>query len=464
MSVKLGIFPNDLKLSTVIPIHKKGETDLVENYRPITIPSCFSKLFEKIIHNRMYSFINTKNILSNTQHGFRPNLSTNTASFSLINCIYEAVDKGDYVLTLFFDLTRAFDCVNKDFIIKKLNNLGIRQPLNDWIYSFLSERKISVKIGQSTSLATQVNFGVPQGGVLSPLLFILFINDLQHFITKNVTLVLYADDTTICITASSPEELQTKVNRTLEQFYTWCFNNKLIINADKTKYIMFHKRRANPIISVEINNQKVEKTQNTKFLGLFIDEQLTWINHIEYVVKKLNSAYFAIRNLRNVMDKKYLLNIYFALVYPHMKYLIIYWGTSCEFQRAFVIQKKIIRLIFSLNPLETCRPTFIKSKIFSLPCLLIHEAALFVKTNSDKFPQHNSVHSHNTRGRDHIYINNFHLSTYKKGPYYTCGTIFNKLPNNIKQQANIKKFKKELQLFLRENCFYSLQEFYEHAS
>ena len=460
LSVKSGIFPNDLKMATVIPLHKKGDADLIENYRPITLPSCFSKLFEKIIHCRIYTFINEKKLLSSSQHGFRPNLSTNTASFSLTNAIYNALDKGEYVLTLFFDLTRAFDCVNKNFIIRKLENLGIREPLNDWIYSFLSDRIIRVKIGEHISQPAQINLGVPQGSVLSPLLFLLFINDLEQHIADNVTIVLYADDTTICITAPSPEELQSKVNYTLHQFYTWCANNKLIINATKTKYVMFHKRREDPHIVVKLNNTTIDKVHSVKFLGLHLDEQLTWSNHIEHVAKKLNSAYFAIRNLRSVMDTKYLLNIYFALAYSHMKYLIIYWGTSCEFQRIFIHQKKIIRLIFSLNPLQSCRQTFIQNKIFSLPCILIYEAALFVKLNKAHFPLHNSVHDHDTRGCSKIYINKFNLSCYKKGPFYLCGTIFNKLPTVIKQETNINRFKKKLRLFLCENCFYSLQEFY----
>lgn len=212
---------------------------------------------------------------------------------------------------------------------------------------------------------------------------------------------------------------------------------------------------------LRINNITLEKVNHTKFLGLQVDENLSWSIHVEYTAKKVNSAYFAIRNLRNVMEKQYLLNIYFALAYPHLKYLVLYWGTSAYAQRIFILQKRIIRLIFSLNPLESCRPVFLNKKIFTFYSILIYEAALYVKLNQNKFPLRENLHDHNTRNANHIHIHNFSLSTYTRGPYYLCSNIYNKLPNELKEITIISKFKKKLRDFLWASAFYSLQEYYE---
>lgn len=446
-----------------MPLHKKGDTELIENYRPIALLCCFSKLFEKIVQNRIVNFVNSYKLLSDRQHGFRTNHSTNTAAFDLTNFIYDAIDKKKLVLALFFDLTRAFDCVLAKFMSKKLQSLGIRGSLNEWILSFLVNRKISVKLGDITSTTNNLNLGVPQGSVLSPLLFILFINDLESHISSefNFCLTMFADDTTICTTAESTEMLESNANRLLALFYNWCSSNKLIINTSKTKYIIFHNRTTElQNISPQLNNILLERVPNTKFLGLYIDENLSWTTHVDYVVGKLNSAYYVIRNLKSIMDVGYLLNIYYSLAYSHIKYLILYWGQSKDINRVFVQQKRILRLIYSYQPLESCRPLFKTNKILTVASILIYEASIFVKNNPDKFSLHNSIHNHDTRSANNIYINNHRLSFYKKSALYTCSTIYNKLPEYLKAVNNLVKFRKEIRTFLCSNCFYTVNEFF----
>lgn len=466
LCIKLGVFPEQLKLAIIIPLFKKGDKELIENYRPIAILSCFSKLFERIIHNRIYKFINDHNLLSVHQHGFRPGHSTNSAAFELTNYIYEALDKNKLTLTLFFDLTRAFDCVNRSFLIKKLNSLGIREPLNIFIDSFLCNRKIAVKLDGQISNTSTLKYGVPQGSVLSPLLFILFINDLDHNVIKelNILIVMFADDTTICLTADSLEELQIKSNTLLSIFYDWCYSNKLIINTEKTKYVMFHKRRKVENITLILNNSILERVASIKFLGLHVDENLTWTNHIDYVITKLNSTYYAIRNLRHIMDRKYLLNIYYSLAYSHIKYLIIYWGQAPNMNRVFILQKRILRLIFFLNPLDTCRLIFKDNNILTTASVFIYESALFVKNNLEKFPLNNNIHNHNTRSSNDIHLKNIKLATSKKNAFHSCSDIYNHLPRDIKQIENFNGFKKALHSFLCKNCFYSLKEFYDYEN
>lgn len=174
----------------------------------------------------------------------------------------------------------------------------------------------------------------------------------------------------------------------------------------------------------------------------------------------MNSAYFAIRNLRHVVDRKYLLNIYYSLAYSHLKYLIIYWGQATDINRVFILQKRILRLIFSLNPLDTCRTVFKGNNILTTACLLIYESAIFVKNNFTKFPLNNSIHKHNTRSANNIHLNTIRLATSKKSAVYSCSAIYNHLPKNITELVNFSKFKKALHSFLSANCFYNLNEFY----
>lgn len=315
-----------------------------------------------------------------------------------------------------------------------------------------------VKIDNNFSHEKGTNIGLSQGAVLSPLLFIIFINDLELHLNNNIKLVLYADDVTIGFAADSPEELNKMANDILTEFSTWCARNKLVLNMNKTTHIQFHKRREPPLL--DIKNYDITRSKTTKFLGLLLDENLTWSNHIELVCKKLNSAFFAIRNLKPVMSKSKLLNVYYGIVYSHLRYLILLWGVGTEVDRVFILQKKIIRLMFSLMPLDSCRPVFIQNKILTLTSIFIFEGAVFVHKNKQMFTTNFCKHTHNTRAANQISINKYRLSLFRKSPFVCCACIFNTLPTDIKNQQSFSAFKNNLKQYLISKCFYSLQDFF----
>ena len=458
-----GIYPDKLKLGEIIPLFKKGDKGLIQNYRPITGLPTFSKLFEKIITTRFESFLNKFRLITGAQHGFRRNHSTNTAAFEFIQFIYSSLDKNYFTLALLFDLTRAFDCVDAKILVKKLYALGFRGKTNDLLKSFLSKRKVRVRIGHILSDQNEQQYGVPQGSVLAPLLFLLFINDIEKFLNlgPNTILVLYADDSSIGLSSPSLKELITQANIILDRFKDWCTCNGLLVNENKTNYLCFYKRRVVPDVTLEMSGIKVHRVDSCKFLGLHIDSQLTWLPHIEYILGKINSSYYAIINLKNVLNTKQLLNVYYALTYSHLKYMVLYWGLSVEAERVFILQKRIIRKIFNLGPIVSCRLTFKKEKILTLPSILIMEAAMFVRKNHDKFPTISTIHHYETRYNHEILIPNYRLATCRKSPHCICSYIYNKIPKHMKQLNSNKKFKNTLQQYLVEKMYYSMKEFFD---
>lgn len=217
LSISLGQFPTALKKAAIITVFKKGDPHNVENYRPISLLSIFSKIIEKIVYNRIFNFLNQNNILIDCQHGFRPGHSTESGTIDFIQHVYKELDDDKYVTAFLFDLTRAFDTIDKDFLSTKLHHLGLRGPINEWVISFLSNRQIITKIGEAESDTFDMNIGTPQGSVLGPLLFLLFVNDLPNHITEG-KVFMYADDTTIVVSDCKADIVLDKAKTILDEF------------------------------------------------------------------------------------------------------------------------------------------------------------------------------------------------------------------------------------------------------
>nr|CAI5818761.1 unnamed protein product [Callosobruchus analis] len=246
LSVIQGVFPSTLKLASVILIHKKGDPCNVENYRSIALLSIFSKIIEKTISIKIECFLQVNNILADCQYGFRAGLSTEANTIDCIQHIYDMIDVGDYTVAIFFDLSRAFDTVTSKFVSDKLQAMGIRDPINSWLTSYLDNRKVYVKICDAKSEEFELSSGTPQGSVLGPLIFLLFINDLPDHLTVGKPF-LYADDTCIIVSASSKDELTSKIDITIKEFLSWCQKNRLLINSGKTILIEFHNKMKKPL-------------------------------------------------------------------------------------------------------------------------------------------------------------------------------------------------------------------------
>lgn len=457
LSVDTGTFPSLLKKSLVIPIQKQSSGASVENYRPISLISEFSKILERIVFNRIGSFLDRCSALSDNQHGFRLGLSTATAACSFVDAIYKAIDNKLYTVGLFFDLTSAFDTVRHEFLLAKLHGLGVRGPLLRWLRSYLCGRVISVGLDGVVSDDYRVEYGVPQGSVLGPLLFIIFINDLPRCVDPD-GLVMFADDTSMLVTSSSEEVLTTKVQRILAAFNEWCTANSLILNTNKSASIKFYKRRTiNCDQFLFPNGDILRSMQNIKFLGVYLDEHLTWYKHIDHVCGKLNSAYYAILKLKPCLQTNYLVNVYYGLVHSILSYNTILWGNSTDSKRAFIQQKRVLRLIFNLKSDESCKPVFESERILPLPCIYIYECAMYIKKNL--CGQSFGMHDYPTRYGYLIRTDQHRTACFERSPTYAGQIIYNKLPTDILSAPSESSFKTRLKLYLLRKCYYSVEDY-----
>ena len=376
-----GTFPSVFKTGKVIPIYKKNNKECLENYRPVSILPIFGKIFEKIIYKRLYAFFTSKGILQDEQFGFRKGHSTTHALHKSVDSITRTLANGKHVLGIFIDLSKAFDTLDHKILLSKLENYGIRGSAHSLLASYLSDRKQYVSFNNTSSDTLGIKYGVPQGSILGPLLFLLYMNDVMNcFADPDIKFVLYADDTNIFISGPSQESTYLKANIVLENITKFMRCNLLHINMSKCCYIHFRPSveydetcaRVRPFAdendksrSIFINGIKIAKVSSTKFLGVVIDDKLSWDPHIKYLMKKLRSMTGAICRIRHSIPADLYLKLYNALFESHLTYGISVWGVALKDQsddRLFIVQKHCIRILFGdldayLEKQSTCART-----------------------------------------------------------------------------------------------------------
>ena len=303
------------------------------------------------MYNRLVSFISKFKILTVNQHGFQKNKSTISACKTFIGNIQEALDRRLTAVGIFFDLSKAYDVIDHDILLKKLDHYGIRGKINDWLKSYLKMCCQYVEITsndnkysryQFSSIRRNTKFGIPQGSTLGPLLFLLYINDLPQHIT-NGEVVFFADDTNILVIDKDKSILQDKIKRIMIQLESWFSKNNMIINNDKTKAMLFQLKKPHDISGPDIifNNIKIKYTSQFRFLGINITQNLKWSVHIQSLCSKLNKVCYIIKSLKDEVSLHILRNIYFAKFQSLVSYGLIFWGGENESIKVFKIQKRI---------------------------------------------------------------------------------------------------------------------------
>ena len=287
MSLTEGVFPDSLKGANVIPLYTSDDPMYFNHYWPVSLLCMLSKVFEKIMYDRLLNFVNKHDLLYAHQYGFRKNRSIDMALLSLVDNLTHALENGEYVVGVYLDLSKAFDTVDHMILLQKLYQCGVRGCTHDWFTSYLSNRSQFVTYNGVKSDLKNIQCGVPQGSILGPLLFLLYINDLT-FACKRTFPVLFADDSNLFISDKNPNHVQHMINDELKDIVIWLRANKLSLNINKPHYMLFsNKNIAQPNITIEIDKQPITCVTKTKFLGVIIDNKLSWKEHISYVCGKV---------------------------------------------------------------------------------------------------------------------------------------------------------------------------------
>ena len=411
----------------------------------------------------METFLSKYEAFSECQHGFRKSISTETAIFSFLKDIASSVDQNEVPIGIFLDLSKAFDVIDHNILLSKLPSYGIRGIALDWLCSYLKQRSQRVEISywNEGTLFTHLSDSfpiahrAPQGSILGPILFLLYVNDLPSSI-RNGRTILFADDTNIL---SNKETL----NDTISDVSQWFHNNKLIVNEGKTVSMQFSTSSQQLDTPLKMNDVQLTDVRVTKFLGLSIQSNLKWNVHLNELNTKLSSLCYAFRILSNRVSLHTARCVYFANVHSRLRYGIIFWGNTSFSLQTFRLQKRIVRIINKSHPRDSCKPIFIKLGILPLPCLLIYESVVFVKNDLLKggniFSVNADVYNYNTRHKNHIHQVSVSTAHYKKFTYNTCTSFYNKLPNDIKRLTSINQFKCQVKTFLLHYCFYTIRDY-----
>ena len=352
-AIEDGIYPDNMKIARVVALFKKGERHLADNYRPISLLSCINKIFEKLVCRQLLTYCEINNIFYNFQFGFRKLYSTSYALIETVDSIRRLVDDGNYVLGLFVDLTKAFDTVNHEILLYKMNNYGIRGHANTFFRSYLTNRKQFTLVNGTDSKLSDIKCGVPQGSVLCPILFLIYINDLYRAL-QDCKINLFADDTCVFVSHPNMDDLMANAKNKLTNLFNWCVSNKLTMNSSKTCFVIFHaknKRKYLNITKIEANDISINRVFSIKYLGVVLDSLLTWNDHINFVCSKLLKYFGIFNHIKSFVSKTIARQLYFAFVYSTISYGIEIYGSASQklLSKIQVIQNRLLKLLLGMD-------------------------------------------------------------------------------------------------------------------
>lgn len=462
LSLQKGVFPEVLKVTIIRPLFKKEDRQNMNFYRALALIPIFSKIYEKVIYNNLYPFLEKFKIFADEQKGFRKNKSIELALFDFLREVVTKVDARTPVSALYMDLTRAFEYVNHEILFKKLYTYGIRGNALELIKSYLTNRSqitqveyidmtTKEKLTASSRERKQEN-GLPQGSITAPPLFLLYINDLPAYIKQRM--VLFADDSTAIISKNKDMDYENDINMTLKTIINWLQHNNLHINLDKTKLMQFTQRIGTQNLNITHDGKLIENIVSTKFLGVIIDMHLTWKPHIDYVCKKLNSFSYALYNLSKVTNESTTIVAFRAYVMSSLRYAIIFWGNSTDRLRAFRAQKRCLRSVCKLKQTDSCVDHFKRLRILTFPSLYIYEVSVFVKANFELFNKFGGA-----RTGTFISSDKRKTALFSKSFFGMAPKIYNKLPKLLRDINDVNVFKQKLHEILVDKCYYKLDDY-----
>ena len=464
LSLSTGIVPSKMKIAKIVPIYKKGDRKHACNYRPISLLSIFDKLLEKVVRNRLYYHLQRNNILYDYQFGFRHNHSTTLALIEVIDSILQNLDNRETVLGIYFDLQKAFDTVNHDILLYKLHNYGVRGVVYDWFKNYLTDRYQYTTVNKTNSPTAKVTCGVPQGSVLGPLLFLVYVNDIASSVPNN-KLRIFADDTNLFIAGDNTDSVTQVADIALDALYKWFVANKLSVNLDKTCFMVFPDSKTDDV-RLTLNGIQIKKVTSCRYLGVIIDNKLSWAEHIKHVYNKLVRYTSIFYKLRNILPNKVLHDVYFALVHSHLMYAIEIYANTCpsHLDRLCILNNKLLRILqfkprkspviglyadFNTLPL----PELHKQQLLLFTFKVMRQPYTLPSVFKNYFNINSNVHTYATRSRKNIHMNRQSTTYGQRCLKYKGACLWNNLPEYIKNQASFNELKAMLrQHLVNEHC------------
>lgn len=454
-----GVFPSCLKRAVIIPLFKGGEPDDPSHFRPLALLPTLAKVVERLVKVRVTSFLDRLGLLSSQQFGFRETMGTSDAIFSFLDHLYNLLNGGEAASAVFCDLSKAFDCVNHEVLLMKLERYGFRGPALEWFRSYLSGRVQAVKFNDDVSEELDIGVGVPQGTVLGPPLFLIYVNDLPRLrISGKFT--VFADDTTILWHGSNVSEMEANMRADLGKIKDWCDANFLSFNVSKTNILNFKCVTEN----IYLDNKPITVPTFNKFLGLSIDRSLRFDIHIANVRNKISSGCYALRVISVSLDFSTAKCAYYAIIESHLRYGICFWGSCSDnlFNSVFLLQKRAIRYLCGAKPRESCRPLFLSHGILTLCCLFVLETVCLVFR---KYKLELELMGRYSTRQDRLLRLPIPRTELIRGSIIYGGKkLFNRLPLELRMLNSEKRLRKEAKKFLAGKAYYSLSEFYNDAT
>lgn len=468
LSFKTGDLPYQWKESVVTPVYKSGDTTNVCNYRPISVINNFAKIFEQCLKNRLIDFFDKFDVITDRQFGFRKNKSTEHAVLDLLYETISNLDSNKKCLAVFLDLAKAFDTVSHHILLERLEHVGVRGLALNIFKNYLKNRTQKVKIDNFLSESQTITMGVPQGTVLGPILFLVYINSMANLKNFEGHLTSYADDTAMVFVADSWENVYSKAESSLYIAYQYLNISLLSLNVDKSKFLTFtlsaddqpfkelltiHKKNCP---QENCNCPQITKANKVKYLGIILDQHLRWNDHIEYITKKIRILIHKFYLLRGILNRKNLLMVYDSLVASITGYCVIVWGGLFKnaLKNLQVTQNSILKIILNKPRLYNSTLLYKDANVFNIKNTYAYHSLLWTfKSNNIYSSQNYSTHTYLTRSvqNKHIAVPMYKKTHTQRFIFYYGPKLYNVLPLSLKNITKINRYKKEIKKFISEN-------------
>ena len=456
-SLLTGVFPDSWATASVTPIPKNGSSQSVKNWRPISILPLPGKILEKLCTKFLLDELKENDILSDDQYGFRTGLSTSHATYHYVKYIVDGINNKQVTAAVYLDFARAFDSVNYEILLLKLRDMGISEMLLNWIAGYLKNRRMYTKFNNYSSETRSLVCGVPQGSVIGPILFLCYVNDIVNVSSDDsVKITLYADDTVLYCCSDNIDDLEYKMQQTLNNVSIWCMTNRINLNVSKTKPCCYGTRHYlnNHQMKLHLNNTLLHPCTQYKYLGILLDETMNMESNFNYIFKKMSYKIFQFTKIRPYLDVKTRILVYKQTIMPLAEYagFMLYLNRKHDTDKLQKLQNRALRLCFNVyNPRDiSVADLHSRASIDQLHTRReIQLLGLMYDISNN--PSYVLAPRANTRQADKIMFKTeiVKYDIYQRSPHYVGCNLWNKLPADLQNKMSKGDFRTEVRKFQR---------------